>query len=122
MHAGGSCIIHSSKLSLLGCGTKYCNSLQGENHHSGLVDSQNTSCFAAVFLIVACGMLILTISHVSASECACLQDTEMYYDLKKFLEESGAQVPAKLAQHEAARTKPGAVDKPRRETTVYARH
>lgn len=46
----------------------------------------------------------------------------MYYDLKKFLEESGAQVPAKLAQHEAARTKPGAVDKPRRETTVYARH
>ena len=47
-----------------------------------------------------------------------LQDTEVYYDLKKLLEESGAPVPSQLAHHEAARTKPGTVV---RETTVYAK-
>ena len=34
---------------------------------------------------------------------------EVFYDLKKFLEESKAAVPAQLASHEAARTKPGAI-------------
>jgi ATP-dependent RNA helicase DDX23/PRP28 len=48
------------------------------------------------------------------------QDTEVFYDLKKMLEESGAQVPGQLASHEASRNKPGAVgDRPRREQTVY---
>ena len=29
------------------------------------------------------------------------QDTEVYYDLKRLLEESGASVPSQLAHHEA---------------------
>lgn len=36
-------------------------------------------------------------------------DSEVFYDLKKFLEESKAPVPPQLASHEAARAKPGAV-------------
>lgn len=35
--------------------------------------------------------------------------TELFYDLKKFLEENKAAVPSQLAQHEAARQKPGTV-------------
>jgi ATP-dependent RNA helicase DDX23/PRP28 len=47
-------------------------------------------------------------------------DLEVFYDLKKLLEESGAPVPAQLAHHEAAKTKPGTVgDRPRREQVVY---
>ncbi|KAI7836834.1 hypothetical protein COHA_009335 [Chlorella ohadii] len=38
-----------------------------------------------------------------------LGDTEVFYDLKKFLEESKAAVPAQLATHEAAKTKPGTI-------------
>lgn len=34
---------------------------------------------------------------------------EIFYDLKKFLEESKAPVPPQLAQHEAAKQKPGAI-------------
>ena len=33
----------------------------------------------------------------------------MFYDLKKFLEESKAAVPPQLASHEAAKTKPGTI-------------
>lgn len=36
-----------------------------------------------------------------------LSDSDVFYDLKKFLEESKAQVPSGLASHEAARQKPG---------------
>eukprot|EP00887_Chlorella_sp_A99_P003990 scaffold11.g3990.t1 len=36
-------------------------------------------------------------------------DSEVFYDLKKFLEESKAAVPPQLASHEAARQKPGAI-------------
>ena len=35
-------------------------------------------------------------------------DAELFYDLKKFLEESKAAVPSGLAAHEASRQKPGA--------------
>jgi hypothetical protein len=35
--------------------------------------------------------------------------TELFYDLKKFLEESKAAVPSGLAQHEASRQKPGTI-------------
>lgn len=50
------------------------------------------------------------------------QDTDLYYDLKKLLEESGAAVPSGLAHHEAARTKPGTIqDKPRRDMVQYAK-
>ncbi|EFN60128.1 hypothetical protein CHLNCDRAFT_56582 [Chlorella variabilis] len=38
-----------------------------------------------------------------------LKDSELFYDLKKFLEENKAAVPSQLAQHEAARQKPGTV-------------
>ena len=36
-----------------------------------------------------------------------LQDCPVFFDLKKFLEESGANIPKELASHEAARQKPG---------------
>ncbi len=39
----------------------------------------------------------------------CLPTAEVFYDLKKFLEESKAAVPAQLATHEAAKTKPGTI-------------
>ena len=35
-------------------------------------------------------------------------DTEVFFDLKKFLEESKASVPRELANHEASKQKPGA--------------
>ena len=35
------------------------------------------------------------------------QDTEVFYDLKKYLEESKTPVPPQLAHHEAAKQKPG---------------
>lgn len=38
-----------------------------------------------------------------------LKDSELFYDLKKFLEESKAAVPSGLAQHEASRQKPGTI-------------
>ncbi|PSC74094.1 DEAD-box ATP-dependent RNA helicase 21 [Micractinium conductrix] len=38
-----------------------------------------------------------------------LGDSEVFYDLKKFLEESKAAVPSQLAQHEASKNKPGTV-------------
>lgn len=52
----------------------------------------------------------------------CVQDTDVFFDLKKLLEESGASVPPQLAHHEAARIKPGGVDaRPRRDQVVYAK-
>lgn len=47
-------------------------------------------------------------------------DTEVFYDLKKFLEESKASVPSQLASHEASRTKPGSVEN-RRDKIQYAK-
>ncbi len=41
-------------------------------------------------------------------------DSEVFYDLKKLLEESKAVVPPELARHEAAKQKPG--DKGKRDT------
>ena len=49
-----------------------------------------------------------------------MQDTEVFFDLKRVLEESHAQVPPQLAHHEAARTKPGGTDR-RRDQIVYAK-
>lgn len=51
---------------------------------------------------------------------ALLQDSDVFFDLKKMLEESHAQVPRELASHEAAKAKPG--DRPKRDQTVYAKH
>lgn len=46
----------------------------------------------------------------------------MYYDLKKFLEDSGSHIPPQLAHHEASKTKPGSIsDKPRRDMIQYAK-
>lgn len=53
--------------------------------------------------------------------CTLPQDTEVFFDLKKLLEESKAVVPPQLASHEAARIKPGGVGERRRDQTVYAR-
>ena len=49
-----------------------------------------------------------------------VQDTDMYYDLKKFLEDSKAAVPSQLMYHEAAKRPPDA-EKSKRETTIFAR-
>ena len=49
-----------------------------------------------------------------------LQDSDVFFDLKKLLEDCQATVPRELATHEAAKAKPG--DRPRREQTVYAKH
>ena len=51
---------------------------------------------------------------------AFAQDTETFYDLKKLLEESNAQVPSQLAHHEAAKNKPAAPgEQRRRDQIVY---
>ena len=47
-----------------------------------------------------------------------VQDTETFYDLKKLLEESNAQVPSQLAHHEAAKTKPAAPGEQRRRDQI----
>lgn len=50
-----------------------------------------------------------------------MQDTEVFYDLKRLLEESGANVPSQLAHHEASKVKPGSVqDRPRKDQVVYS--
>ncbi|KAK9864816.1 hypothetical protein WJX84_003059 [Apatococcus fuscideae] len=49
-------------------------------------------------------------------------DSELFWDLKRVLEDSDAHVPPQLAHHEAAKVKPGSIaDRPRREQTVYAK-
>jgi hypothetical protein len=49
------------------------------------------------------------------------QDTEVFYDLKRLLEDSNANIPPQLARHEASKNKPGSVtDKPKREQITYA--
>lgn len=47
-------------------------------------------------------------------------DSEVFYDLKKLLEESKAAVPPELARSEAAKNKPGAPNQ-KRESVVYAK-
>lgn len=47
-------------------------------------------------------------------------DSEVFYDLKKLLEESKAAVPPELARSEAAKMKPGAVSQ-KRDSVVYAK-
>jgi ATP-dependent RNA helicase DDX23/PRP28 len=46
----------------------------------------------------------------NATTFLTMQDADVFFDLKKFLEESGASIPRELASHEAARQKPGARD------------
>lgn len=42
--------------------------------------------------------------------------SQVFFDLKKFLEESKMIVPPELARHEAAKVKPGGVDaRPKRD-------
>ena len=48
-------------------------------------------------------------------------DTEMYFDLNKFLVESKAQVPPELARHEAAKIKPGQPGERRRDKVIFAK-
>ncbi|KDD73255.1 DEAD/DEAH box helicase [Helicosporidium sp. ATCC 50920] len=51
-----------------------------------------------------------------------LGDADVYYDLRKFLEDNGVQVPRALAQHEASKNKPGALGgPPRRDAIQYAK-
>lgn len=47
-------------------------------------------------------------------------DTEVFYDLKKFLEDNNCTIPRQLSSHEAARHKPGSVNAPK-PSVQYAR-
>lgn len=47
-------------------------------------------------------------------------DSEVFYDLKKLLEESKAVVPPELARSEAAKMKPGSINQ-KRDSVVYAK-
>lgn len=47
-------------------------------------------------------------------------DSEVFYDLKKLLEESKAVVPPELARSEAAKMKPGSISQ-KRDSVVYAK-
>ena len=63
----------------------------------------------------------IRLTGVADLGAACVQDTEVFYDLKRLLEDSNADIPPQLARHEAAKNKPGTVgDKPRREQITYA--
>jgi ATP-dependent RNA helicase DDX23/PRP28 len=63
-------------------------------------------------------------THTSTATCFPLfctgHDSEVFYDLKKLLEESKAPVPPELARSEAAKMKPGAVSQ-KRDSVVYAK-
>ena len=74
-------------------------------------------------LLVLASDLISVFAALSCLTLDCpLQDTELFYDLKRVLEDSDAHVPPQLAHHEAAKVKPGSIaDRPRREQTVYAK-
>ncbi|EOY05049.1 hypothetical protein QUC31_016961 [Theobroma cacao] len=50
-----------------------------------------------------------------------LQDTDVFYDLKQMLVQSGSPVPPELAKHEASKFKPGSIPDrpPRRNDTVF---
>ena len=53
---------------------------------------------------------------------ACLQDQEVFYDLKKLLEDCKAPVPPELARHEASKVKPGSLEaQSRKPQTMYAK-
>eukprot|EP00877_Chromochloris_zofingiensis_P003983 jgi/Chrzof1/13586/Cz08g03090.t1 len=47
-------------------------------------------------------------------------DSEVFYDLKKLLEDSKSNVPPELARHEAAKMKPGGISQ-KRDSVVYAK-
>ena len=61
----------------------------------------------------------MSVAHCN-SWAAFLQDSDVFFDLKKLLEDCHSPVPRELATHEAAKAKPG--DRPKRDQTVYARH
>ena len=53
---------------------------------------------------------------------ACLQDQEVFYDLKKLLEDCKAPVPPELARHEASKVKPGSLEaQGRKPQPMYAK-
>jgi len=56
-----------------------------------------------------------------ATSFMTLEDTEIMYDLKEFLKKSGQEIPAELAKHEAAKTKPGSVPAKPRKGIIYAK-
>ena len=66
-------------------------------------------------------MLLLTISRASRLPFLSQSDTEVYYDLKKLLEESKAMVPPELARHEASKNKPGSMEGKKRDAIQYAK-
>jgi ATP-dependent RNA helicase DDX23/PRP28 len=49
-----------------------------------------------------------------------MQDSEVFYDLKHLLEESKMPVPPQLANHEAAKQKPGGFER-KRDSVVFAK-
>jgi ATP-dependent RNA helicase DDX23/PRP28 len=57
---------------------------------------------------------------VLCAVCCAGGDSEVFYDLKRLLEESKAVVPPELARSEAAKQKPGSVNQ-KRDSIQYAK-
>ncbi len=68
--------------------------------------SEKLPCFVRLFTPAPCRQSLIKGTLVTLP---VLTPAEIFYDLKKFLEESKAPVPPQLAQHEAAKQKPGAI-------------
>ncbi len=68
-------------------------------------------------------LLMLSQPRLCAGPRAALlqSDTEVYYDLKKLLEESKSMVPPELARHEASKNKPGSMEGKKRDAIQYAK-
>ncbi|MBA0724994.1 hypothetical protein Golax_021626, partial [Gossypium laxum] len=78
------------------------NSIEMYTHHIGRTERAGKTGLATTFLT--------------------LHDTDVFFDLKQMLVQSGSPVPPELAKHEASKFKPGTIPDrpPRRNDTVFA--
>ncbi|MBA0570486.1 hypothetical protein Golob_004138 [Gossypium lobatum] len=78
------------------------NSIEMYTHHIGRTERAGKTGLATTFLT--------------------LHDTDVFFDLKQMLVQSGSPVPPELAKHEASKLKPGTIPDrpPRRNDTVFA--
>ncbi len=67
-----------------------------------------------------CPSQIILVSISSLLLSPLVQDSEVFYDLKHLLEESKMPVPPQLANHEAAKQKPGGFER-KRDSVVFAK-
>ena len=60
-------------------------------------------------------------AHGTAVTFLTSADEKTFYDLKQLLDASKAPVPPQLANHEAAKIKPGGFETSKKDTTLYAK-